>query len=49
MIQDNPITASPGSPAAAPPKGSWVTRIVLLIVLAALIVGGYLLALDNVT
>jgi multidrug efflux system membrane fusion protein len=43
MIQDNPITAPPASPAHAPAKGSWVTRIVLLIVLAAALAGGWLL------
>jgi multidrug efflux system membrane fusion protein len=44
MIHDNPITAPPAHPADAPPaKGSWVTRIVLLILLAAFLVGGYVL------
>jgi membrane fusion protein, multidrug efflux system len=44
MMQENPITAPTRSPADAPPaKGSWVTRIVLLILLAVFLVGGYVL------
>ncbi len=43
MIQENPISAAPPHTADLTQRRSWVTRVVLLVILASLVTGGVML------